>query len=97
MPAMVEAAQVLPPLGHRECGDVAEGGGAPAGEDLVADVSAVVLVGAWLNIKCLDPDGGPVGEWFPGSGGVDPGAAAPVGVQVVGVVFGGFPGVEAGL
>jgi hypothetical protein len=69
---------------------------APAGEDLFAEIAAVVLLGPWLNIKCLDPDGCPVGEWVSGSGGVEPGAAASVGVQVVGVVSGGFLGVEAG-
>jgi hypothetical protein len=88
--------EVDDPRADGECGDVVKWRVAPAGVDVAVQDAAVVVQGAWVEVEGGEPGVYPFGDGRPATCGVDPGSAALVGLDVVGVVVGGVLGGESG-
>jgi hypothetical protein len=64
---------------------------------VVTEVAAVVLLGPRFDIDCIDPPVRPDGEECLDAVGVEPPPVTAVGLEVIGVVAGGFGCPEPGL
>lgn len=82
----VGRAELFEPGGDVQGGDVAQADVSPAGQDVVAQVGAVVLLGADLDVQGREPALHPCGDGGLAGCGIDPGAASAVGVHVLGVL-----------